>query len=283
MRSNNYYRTKKTALRILIYAILIIGAAFSLVPLLWLVRSSLMETAQIFEIPIRWLPDPVCWDNFKKALTVVPFAKYFINSAIIVIGVVAGTVFTSSLTAFAFSRLEWKGRDVIFGILLSGMMLPFVVTLIPTFVMWSKTGLTNTFIPLILPAWFGGGAGNIFMLRQFYSSIPKELDEAAIIDGAGPFRIYSQIIVPLSKSALIVIGLFSFMGTWNDFLGPLVYISDPDKYTVAIGLRQFMGMYTSQWNLLMAASLVALIPVLLAYFFGQKYLVEGIALTGIKG
>lgn len=283
MRSNNYYRTKKTALRILIYAILIIGAAFSLVPLLWLVRSSLMETAQIFEIPIRWLPDPVCWDNFKKALTVVPFAKYFINSAIIVIGVVAGTVFTSSLTAFAFSRLEWKGRDVIFGILLSGMMLPFVVTLIPTFVMWSKTGLTNTFIPLILPAWFGGGAGNIFMLRQFYSSIPKELDEAAIIDGAGPFRIYSQIIVPLSKSALIVIGLFSFMGTWNDFLGPLVYISDPNKYTVAIGLRQFMGMYTSQWNLLMAASLVALIPVLLAYFFGQKYLVEGIALTGIKG
>lgn len=283
MRSNNYYRTKKTALRILIYAILIIGAAFSLVPLLWLVRSSLMETAQIFEIPIRWLPDPVCWDNFKKALTVVPFAKYFINSAIIVVGVVAGTVFTSSLTAFAFSRLEWKGRDVIFGILLSGMMLPFVVTLIPTFVMWSKTGLTNTFVPLILPAWFGGGAGNIFMLRQFYSSIPKELDEAAIIDGASPFRIYSQIIVPLSKSALIVIGLFSFMGTWNDFLGPLVYISDPDKYTVAIGLRQFMGMYTSQWNLLMAASLVALIPVLLAYFFGQKYLVEGIALTGIKG
>lgn len=283
MRSNNYYRGKKTVLRILIYAILIIGAAFSLVPLLWLVRSSLMETAQIFEIPIRWLPDPICWDNFKKALTVVPFMKYFINSAIIVVGVVLGTVFTSSLTAFAFSRLEWKGRDLIFGILLSGMMLPFVVTLIPTFVMWSKTGLTNTFIPLILPAWFGGGAGNIFMLRQFYSSIPKELDEAAIIDGASTFRIYSQIIVPLSKSALIVIGLFSFMGTWNDFLGPLVYISDPEKYTVAIGLRQFMGMYTSQWNLLMAASLVALIPVLLAYFFGQKYLVEGIALTGIKG
>lgn len=283
MRSNNYYRGKKTVLRILIYIILIIGAAFSLVPLLWLVRSSLMETAQIFEIPIRWLPDPICWDNFKKALTVVPFMKYFINSAIIVVGVVLGTVFTSSLTAFAFSRLEWKGRDLIFGILLSGMMLPFVVTLIPTFVMWSKTGLTNTFIPLILPAWFGGGAGNIFMLRQFYSSIPKELDEAAIIDGASTFRIYSQIIVPLSKSALIVIGLFSFMGTWNDFLGPLVYISDPEKYTVAIGLRQFMGMYTSQWNLLMAASLVALIPVLLAYFFGQKYLVEGIALTGIKG
>lgn len=283
MRSNKYYIAKKISLRVLIYAILTIGAAFSLIPLLWLVRSSLMETAQIFEIPLRWLPDPICWDNFEKALTVVPFVKYFRNSAIIVIGVVAGTVFTSSITAFAFSRLEWKGRDVIFGILLSGMMLPFAVTLIPTFVMWSKTGLTNTFIPLILPAWFGGGAGNIFMLRQFYSSIPKELDEAAIIDGASTFRIYSQIIVPLSKSALIVIGLFSFMGAWNDFLGPLVYISDPNKYTVAIGLRQFMGMYTSQWNLLMAASLVALIPVLVAYFFGQKYLVEGIALTGIKG
>lgn len=191
MRSNKYYIAKKISLRVLIYAILTIGAAFSLIPLLWLVRSSLMETAQIFEIPLRWLPDPICWDNFEQALTVVPFVKYFRNSAIIVIGVVAGTVFTSSITAFAFSRLEWKGRDMIFGILLSGMMLPFAVTLIPTFVMWSKTGLTNTFIPLILPSWFGGGAGNIFMLRQFYSSIPKELDEAAIIDGASTFRIYS--------------------------------------------------------------------------------------------
>lgn len=263
--------------------LLIGGAAFSLLPLYWLIRSSFMEMSQIFEMPPVWIPDPICFDNYKQAMTVVPFSKYFINTGIIVIGVVIGTIFSSSISAFAFSRLEWKGRDLIFALLLSSMMLPFAVTLIPTFIGWSTVGLTNTFLPLIIPAWFGGGMANIFMLRQFYSSIPKELDEAAIMDGANTFGIYARIILPLSKSALIVVGLFSFMGAWNDFLGPLVYISDPNKYTVALGLQQFKGLYNAQWHLMMAASAVVLVPVVIVYFIGQRYFLEGIALTGIKG
>lgn len=283
MKSGNYYRTKKHVVKIIIYLLLGAGAAFSLLPLYWLVRSSFMEMSQIFEMPPVWFPDPICFDNYKQAMTVVPFSKYFVNTAIIVIGVVAGTIFSSSISAFAFSRLEWKGRDLIFALLLSSMMLPFAVTLIPTFIGWSEVGLTNTFLPLIIPAWFGGGMANIFMLRQFYSSIPKELDEAAIMDGASTFDIYAKIILPLSKSALIVVGLFSFMAAWNDFLGPLVYISDPDKYTVALGLQQFKGLYNAQWHLMMAASAVVLVPVIIVYFIGQKYFMEGIALTGIKG
>lgn len=283
MKSASYYKVKKYATKVIIYLLLGCGAAFSLLPLYWLVRSSFMEMSQIFEMPPVWIPDPICFDNYKRAMTVVPFAKYFINSGIIVIGVVAGTIFSSSISAFAFARLEWKGRDLIFAILLSSMMLPFAVSLIPTFIGWSKVGLTNTFLPLIIPAWFGGGMANIFMLRQFYSSIPKELDEAAIMDGASTFDIYSRIILPLSKSALIVVGLFSFLAAWNDFLGPLVYISDPDKYTVALGLQQFKGLYNAQWHLMMAASAVVLVPVIVVYFIGQRYFMEGIALTGIKG
>lgn len=283
IKTNRYYKMKKSAMRVFVYFLLLSGAVFALLPLYWLFRSSLMDMAQIFEMPPVWIPNPLKFDNYKEALTVVPFAKYFINTAIIVTGVVAGTVISSSISAFAFARLTWKGRDIIFAVLLSSMMLPFAVTLIPTFIGWSSVGLTNTFAPLIIPAWFGGGMANIFMLRQFYTSIPKELDEAAIMDGASAFTIYSRIILPLSKSALIVVGLFSFMGAWNDFLGPLVYISNPDKYTVALGLQQFKGLYSAQWHLMMAASAVVLLPVIVVYFFGQKYFMDGIALTGIKG
>lgn len=282
-RTGKYYRTKKILVRMTIYLLLIAGALFSLLPMYWLVRSSFMEMSQIFQMPPVWFPDPVCLENYERAMTVAPFAKYFRNTAIIVVGVVTGTVLSSSISAFAFSRLQWKGRDFIFALLLSGMMLPFAVTLIPTFIGWSTVGLTNTYAPLIIPAWFGGGMANIFMLRQFYTGIPRELDEAAIMDGAGAFTVYTQIILPLSKSALIVVGLFSFMGAWNDFLGPLVYISDPDKYTVALGLQQFKGLYNAQWHLMMAASAIVLLPMIVVYFIGQKYFMDGIALTGIKG
>lgn len=283
MKSGHYYRNKKLCFKVLVYLLLAGGALFALLPLYWLVRSSLMEMAQIFQMPPIWIPSPMQFENYKEALTVIPFAKYFVNTTIIVIGVVAGTVLSGSISAFAFARLEWKGRDLVFAILLSSMMLPFAVTLIPTFIGWSAADLNNTYAPLIIPAWFGGGMANIFMLRQFYSGIPKELDEAAIVDGASTFVIYSRIILPLSRSALIVVGLFSFMSSWNDFLGPLVYISDPEKYTVALGLQQFKGLYSAQWHLMMAASAVVILPIIAVYFMGQKYFMDGIALTGIKG
>jgi ABC-type sugar transport system, permease component len=162
-------------------------------------------------------------------------------------------------------------------------MIPFAVTLIPTFIGWQKLGFVNTYAPLVVPAWFGGGVFNVFLLRQFFKTIPKELDEAALMDGAGHFTIYSKIIMPLSKPSLIVVGLFSFMGAWNDFLGPLVYLNDGDKFTLSLGLMQFQGMYSAQWQYMMAASSVVIIPTVVIFFMGQKYFIEGISMTGMKG
>ncbi len=276
---------RKVSNKILVYLLLLIGTAFSLIPLYWMVRSSLMDIAQIFVMPPIWIPEPFRFHNYVEALTILPFGRYFINTVIIVILTVSGVVITSSISAYSFARLQWRGRDLVFGILLSSMMLPFAVTLIPTFVGWSALNLTNSFVPLIVPAWFGGfvsGAFYVFLLRQFYLTIPRDLDEAARIDGAGYLKIFLEIILPLTKPALIVVGLFSFLHTWNDFLGPLVYLNSESKKTVALGLQQFQGMYNAQWHLMMAASTVVLAPVIAVFFLGQKYFIEGIAMTGIK-
>jgi multiple sugar transport system permease protein len=266
----------------LVYLVLAAGGIFSLLPLVWLVRSSLMNMGQIFELPPVWIPNPVQLSNYSEALTILPFGRYFVNTAIIVVFSVLGVIVTSSISAYSFARMKWRGRNLVFGLLLSSMMLPYAVTLIPTFIGWSKVGLTNSFIPLIAPAWFGGGAFNIFLLRQFYLSIPRDLDEAAYVDGAGHGRIFRSIILPLTKPALIVVGLFSFLAAWNDFLGPLVYLNDETKYTLALGLQQFKGMYSAEWHLMMAAATVVLLPAIVVFFIGQRYFIEGITLTGIK-
>jgi len=265
------------------YTALIIGSLFSILPLYWMIRSSLLSSAQIFRMPPIWFPAIPKWENYTKALTILPFNRYFINSFTIVVLVVLGTIITSSLCAYGLSRIAWKGRSLVFTLIISSMMLPAAVTLIPTFLVWNKLGITNSYIPLIVPAWFGGGAFYIFLLRQFYMSIPKELDEAAYMDGATHLDIYSRIIVPITRPSMIVVGLFSFLNTWNDFLAPLVYINDEKKYTLALGLQLFSGMYKAEWHLLMAASCVVLLPVIIMFFVGQKYFIEGIALTGIKG
>jgi multiple sugar transport system permease protein len=223
------------------------------------------------------------WSNYSKAFTTVPFGSYYLNTFQIVLGSVSGTVITSSLSAYAFSRLRWKGRSLMFACLMASMMLPGAVTMIPLFVGWSKLGFSNTYAPLIVPSWFGGGAFNIFLLRQFYMTIPRELDESAFVDGADYFTIYRRILLPLTRPALIVVGLFAFMGSWNDFMGPLIYLSSSAKYTVSLGLRLFQGMYNAEWHLMMAASTVALLPVIVVFFIGQRYFIEGITLTGIKG
>lgn len=274
---------KRTAAKIATYTILIMISFICLVPFYWMLRSSLMDMSQIFTMPPVWIPSPIRFSNYKEALTMLPFAKYFLNTLFIVLITVSGTVITSSLCAYSFSRINWRGRDTVFGILLTAMMIPFAVTLIPIFIGWQKLGLVNTYAPLVIPAWFGGGVFNVFLLRQFFRTIPKELDEAARIDGANHFTIYSRIILPLSKPSLIVVGLFSFMGSWNDFLGPLVYLNDSDKFTLSLGLMQFNGMYTAQWQYMMAASAVVVLPIVIIFFMGQKYFIEGIAMTGMKG
>lgn len=276
-------KKKKRIPKIIVSVILLAGAVICLVPFYWLVRSSFMKIEQIFRMPPEWIPDPFTLENYKQAFTLLPFGQYFLNTIIIVAAVMAGTLLTSSICAYGFSRIEWKGRNLVFSLILSSMMLPYAATLIPTFIGWSKVGAINTYLPLTIPAWFGGGAFNIFLLKQFFQGIPRELDESAVMDGAGHFTIYSRIILPLVKPALVVVALFTFMNTWNDFLAPLIYINDDNKFTLALGLQLFTSQYAAQWHLLMAAATVILIPVVIVFLFGQKYFIEGITMTGLKG
>jgi len=275
-------RLQKHLHSLLIYMLLLAGSLFCLLPFYWLLRSSLMEMSQIFEYPPVWLPSPIRWRNYTEALTILPFDRYFWNTAIIVLLSVAGASLSSAVCAYSFARIRWKGRDFVFGLVLSSMMLPSAVTLIPTFIGWKSVHALNTFVPIIVPEWFGVPFF-IFLLRQFYFSIPKELDEAAFVDGANHFRIFWQIVLPLVKPALAVVCLFSFLNSWNDFLKPLIYLNDDKLYTVAIGLAQFKGLYNAQWHLMMAAATVVIMPAIVVFLFGQKYFIEGITLTGLKG
>ena len=264
------------------YIILILGSLFMLMPLVWLVRSSFMELNQIFIFPPVWIPKPFTFENYPGVFEAVPFLKYFINTFTILIPSVIGILISCCMGAYAFSRLNWPYRDFIFAVLMTTLMLPYAVTLIPTFLIWAKLGLVNTFWPLIIPKWFGA-IFYIFLLRQFFLTIPKELDEAAKIDGANPLQILWHVILPLSRPALITVAIFAALAEWNDFLGPLIYLNNDEDYTLAIGLAQFTGLYHSQWNLLMAASTMVVIPVIILFFFAQKHFIEGIALTGTKG
>jgi multiple sugar transport system permease protein len=269
--------------RVVAYVVLAVIGVIFLTPFVWMLRSSLMDLAQIFDMPPVWIPDPWRWDNFERALTALPFATYARNTLIIVVFGVIGTVFSSTVAAFGFARINWKGRDLIFGILLTALFLPGAVTLIPSFLGWQALGFYDTFVPLIAPAYFGGGIFYIFLLRQFYLTIPRDLDEAALVDGASYFQIYWRIILPLSRSAVIVVALFSFLGYWNDFFNPLIYLKSDDLITLALGLQRFQGVYTAQWELLMAASTAVVVPCVIVYLVGQRFFLEGIALTGLKG
>lgn len=268
---------------VFIYLFLIAGALVCLFPFYWMLRSSFMDIGQIFVMPPIMIPDPVVTTNYKDALDVMPYLKYLSNTLIIVVSNVAGAILSASLCAFSFSRLRWKGRDKVFMVILTSLMMPGIVTMIPTFVMWSEIGLTNSLIPLSVPIWFGGGVYNVFLFRQFFMGIPKELDEAAYVDGASFFKVYWSIILPLSKSVIVVVGIFSFLGSWNDFMGPLIYLNDEAKFTLSLGLQMFQGSYGAQWQLLMAASILVLLPAMIIFFIGQKHIMEGIATTGIKG
>lgn len=275
---------------ILLYIILYGGAIVCITPFYWLARSSVMEMSQIFAYPLVFIPDPFKFSNFKDALNALPFGRYFINTFTIVIMSVLGILISCSLSAYGLSRIKWRGREFVFALIMTSIMLPFFATLIPQFIMWKHLNLVNTYVPLILPSWFGvgiaslfgGGMFNIFLLRQFFRTLPVELDEAAYMDGASHFTVYSKVILPLSVPALISTGLFTFLNTWNDFIGPLIFLNGEEKYTLQLGLRTFIGMYAAQWHLLMAAAMIVVLPVVIVFLFGQRYFVEGIATTGIK-
>ena len=284
-RRESFMRSRRTSDvfgKIFAYALLITGSIVIMMPVFWMVSSALKPNHEIFLYPPQWIPQPPQWDNFVKAMTALPFDVYFRNTLIIEIGTIVGTVFSCSIVAYGFARLEAPGRNFWFIVLLSTMMLPGVVTMIPVYLIFRQLGWVNTFLPLIVPNWFGS-AFYIFLLRQFFMTIPRDFEEAARIDGANTWQIITRIVLPLSKPALATVTIFTFMGVWNDFMGPLIYLNKPETYTLALGLNFFKGQYTSDWNMLMAASLVMMLPLVLLFFAAQKAFIEGITLTGIKG
>ncbi|MBI2941134.1 MAG: carbohydrate ABC transporter permease [Chloroflexi bacterium] len=269
--------------RAVVYGLLAVGGFIFALPLLWLFSTSLKMPGHEFVLPPEWIPNPVRLENYTEAFRVRPFALFTRNTMVILILATAGTLITGSMSAYAFARLRFPGRGILFGITLSTLMLPFVVTMVPTFILFKQLKWINTFAPLIVPYWAGGGAFNIFLMRQFFMTIPYELEEAARIDGAGFFRSYWQITLPLAGPVLATVGIFSFIHHWNDFLAPLIYLSSPYLQTLALGIQTFRGEFGNQWNLLMAASAAMVVPVLLMFFFAQRYFLRGVAMTGLAG
>jgi multiple sugar transport system permease protein len=276
--------TKKRVLsNMLVYAILIVGTVITLFPFYWMLRTALVGTDAIFEVTPTFIPKHLEFHNFIDALQAQPFGRFFLNSGIVTVANIVGVLLTSSLCAYGFSRIDWPGRDKVFGVMLTALMLPFAVVMIPQFIGWRLLHLTDTLFPLILPAFFGGGLFNIFLLRQFFMGIPRDLDEAAYMDGANHFTVYTRIILPLSSQSMIVVGLFTFLNNWNDYLGPMIYLSSEKNYTLMLGLTLFQGAYSSQWNLMMAAVSIVVLPSLIVFLIAQRYFIQGIAMTGVKG
>ena len=279
-------KSRKAGRRLIVflkYSALMLTAFIFLFPLYWMLRTSVMELGDIFALPVIYFPREIQFEHYCAAFDVFPLGRYLLNSLWITSLATFGAVFSSSLCAFGFSRITWRMREKVFTIVLSSMLLPTAVTLIPTFLQWHAVGITDSYIPLIAPYWFGGGAMNIFLLRQFFRTLPKSLDESAVIDGAGYFTIYSRIVVPLSKPVLVVVLMFAFTTSWNDFLNPIIYLNTQSKYTLSIGLQLFMTAFQTSWNQLMAAATIAVIPCVVIFLYSQKYIIEGITFTGLKG
>jgi len=269
---------------ILSYLVLIGLSCVFLIPFSWMLVTSLSDASQVRSLAgIDWTPSPIAWHNYKEALTVLPFHLFLKNTLIITIACIIGQTLSASLVAFGFSRMRFPGRNVLFILVLSTMMLPVQVTQIPTFVLFTYLRWIDTLKPLIVPAFFGGGAFFIFLLRQFFMTIPSELEDAAKIDGCSPLGIYWNVALPLSKPALATVAIFAFMAHWNDFMGPLIYIQSMENKTLALGLNSFKSLHGTEYQLLMAASIAVLLPVLVIFFSAQKYFVQGIVLSGIKG
>lgn len=266
-----------------LYVLLFTVSILLLGPLLWMFSTSLKSMQEIVSFPPTIIPEKVQWHNYIDAINSFPFFKYMGNTFFITILVMIGTILSNSFIAYGFSKIDFPFKNLFFSLVLSTMMIPSFITMIPQYIVFSKIGWVGTYLPLIVPSFFGN-AFHIFLLRQFYLSISNELIDAAKVDGANHFYIWFKLMLPLTKPALITIGILSFNGTWNDFIGPLLYIHDEAKYTLQIGLQVFQNQSTTQWNLLMASAFLTLVPTILLFFFAQKYFIKGMDLTGgVKG
>ncbi len=301
--ANNFWASKRRQERVtntIVLIILVLGAFTMLAPLVWMLSTSLKTPTEVFAVPPIWIPDPPQWGNYAKAWRVsdifasdswsilwvriqgITFSTYAWNTFVITTIACAGVTLSSALVAFAFARLRFPGRDILFLACLATLMVPSQVTMIPTFILFKSMGWYDTFYPLTIPAWMGGGAYNIFLMRQFFMSIPYELDEAAKIDGCSNLGLFWNILLPLCKPALTTVAIFSFVYNWNDFLNPLIYLDSNANKTLALGLTNFVSLYGQDYHLLMAASLLISIPIVIMFLIGQKQFIQGIVTTGLK-
>ncbi len=270
------------------HLVIIAGGLIVMVPFFWMISTSLKQEWEAFQIPPQWIPNEFMWSNYHRAVfQYFNFVRYSLNTMIITVGVLVGRLLTASLVAFGFARIRFFGRNVLFILVLSTLMIPHQVTIIPLFILYSKLEVINTYIPLILPAWLGGGAFFIFLLRQFILTINPELDDAARIDGCGWFGIYYRIILPLITPALAAVAIFSFLGTWTDFFNPVIFLRSNELFTLSIGLYFYTSAATSQFRpattIIMAGSTLIMIPPLLLFFFAQRHFIQGVVFSGIKG
>lgn len=276
----NWWKILNTGKYFLKHIVIYLFAFITLAPFIWMILTSLKDMSEIFVYPPQWLPNEFHWDNYKKAFEAAPFGRYYINSIFVAVTVTIGQLITCSMAAFAFARLKFRGRNILFYLFLGTMMIPYNVTMIPSFLVLYWLGWIDTYYALIVPGL--ASAFGTFLLRQFFITIPKELEEAAYIDGATKLQVLRKIIVPLAKPALATLAIFTFMGVFNDFIWALIVINSEDMQTVQLGLAIFRDRYLTQWDLLMAGSVTAVLPILIVFFFAQKYFIQGITLSGLK-
>ena len=281
-------RRQKTLINVITYAMLGLGAAIVLVPFWWMVKTSLTAQTRLFEFPPQLFPDPVVWRNYIEAWNALPvsFTRFTANTIFITVLAMTAEIFTCSLVAYGFARFRFPGRNFLFLLMLSTMMLPGVVTLVPTFILWRELKLIDTYDPMTLGAWFAWGPSYIFLLRQFFLTLPKEIEEAARIDGANTFQIYWHIMLPLVRPALLAIAVLSFIGNWNNFMGPLIYLNSGEKYPLIMALKFFEQSLSKEaplFHYMMAMTTMMSFPLLMLYFFMQRTLIEGITAGAVKG
>ncbi len=282
----HHIRIRQLTGNLFVYAFLLLAATGFLLPLVYMFGTSVKQPGTEFIWPPIIIPDTFHWENYAKVFTLAPFLRYFANSLFISTASTVGAVLSASMAAFAFARLNFPGRNLLFWLMLASMMVPMQVTLIPLFIIFSKIGWIGTYLPVIVPSFFGGAAWAIFMLRQFFMTIPRDLIEAAEIDGASPFRIFWLLVLPLSRPALATVSVLFFMNTWNDFLSPLIFLRNRELLTVPVALSAFQsagGYLAGQWTILMAATVLSIIPIFILFLVAQRYFVRGVVLSGLKG
>lgn len=273
---------KKSPLFIIPHIILILIGITFVFPFIWMLSTSLKDISEASSLSIQLIPKSFKWDNYIEIFQKVPFFRYILNTLFLAGTGIIGQILTCSMVAYALSQIDWKGKKFLFPIIMATILLPYQVTMIPVYIIYYKLKLVGTYLPLIIPA-FTAGAINVFLMRQFFLTIPASLLQAASIDGASHFIRYSKIILPLSKPVIAAVSVFTFLNTWSDFMGPLIYLNKPEMYTVSMGLKSYIGEHVVAWQLIMAASAVATIPIIILFFFAQKQFIEGITLTGVKG